>query len=177
MTDHRRYLSISQNVVDQTITYAKKHKHAAILIHNRRRLFYNKLFPLFVSTMSYIIEFFFIVSLIVFIENRLVRAFNETCTSDEPSCPEPLQCFNGYCLCSKIGKTTEPKTSIAFWTGEECIVCPMHYVTSGTKCVKLILGESNQLAWDPARELCQKDGGDLFVIREDHEVICKGIIE
>ncbi|CAF4047142.1 unnamed protein product [Rotaria magnacalcarata] len=98
-----------------------------------------------------------------------IRAFNETCTSDEPSCPEPLQCFNGYCLCSKIGKTTEPKTSIAFWTGEECIVCPMHYVTSGTKCVKLILGESNQLAWDPARELCQKDGGDLFVIREDHE--------
>ncbi|CAF1309499.1 unnamed protein product [Rotaria magnacalcarata] len=44
-----------------------------------------------------------------------IRAFNETCTSDEPSCPEPLQCFNGYCLCSKIGKTTEPKTSIAFW--------------------------------------------------------------
>ncbi|CAF3695332.1 unnamed protein product [Rotaria sp. Silwood1] len=102
-------------------------------------------------------------------ELNLVRAFNEPCRSDNPSCPEPLQCINGYCLCSNIGKTVDAKNLLSFWTGEECMICPLHYTTSGAKCYTLILGETNQLTWDSARERCQKDGGDLFVIRRSQE--------
>ncbi|CAF1130226.1 unnamed protein product [Rotaria sordida] len=119
--------------------------------------------------MPYIIESF-IFSLIIFIENPFIRAFNELCSSHNPSCPNPLQCINGYCLCSTIGKTIDEKNPLSFWTGEECIKCPLHYTTSGTKCYNLIVGDNNQLAWDPAREHCQKDGGDLFVIRSKNEV-------
>ncbi|CAF3142517.1 unnamed protein product [Rotaria sp. Silwood2] len=105
----------------------------------------------------------------MFIENQFIRAFNEACKSDNPSCPDSLQCINGHCLCSNIGKTTDEKNPLSFWTGEECMICPLHYTTSGRKCYNLILGESNQLAWEPARERCQKDGGDLFVIRRNEE--------
>jgi hypothetical protein len=44
------------------------------------------------------------------------------------------------------------------------------------RCYQIITGKDNQMNWIRAQKRCQENGGDLFVIRSQKEVISLKII-